>query len=431
MMLVSMSAHQRTTSLEDLERLSVIDGAVASELTGAHDAIRGAVVLATCNRFEAYFDVADAPDPSPLPAMDAAMERLAALARMPFRHVRETVEFAHGNGVAQHLFAVAAGLDSVAVGEDEIAGQVKRALETARSEGATTAPLEHLFQRATETSRAVKNSTRLGESGRSLVRLAVELAGSRVGEWEGARVLLVGTGRYAAASLAALRAVGATDIRVHSRSGNGKFAKREHLVPVAAADFAREAAAADVVVTCTTTTDTYALSAERHGAARAGIETAQLVIDLGMPRNVDPGLRSLPGVEVLDLDTIRVHAPIDEFATIDEARLIVQTAAQRHAAARRVHEVAPAVVEVRGYVHGVLEAEIARARARGAGDETEAALRHFSGALLHGLIAQGHSLAAAGSGAAWTDAIGTVVPRPHGADTRADEQAVDDARDLG
>lgn len=391
----------------------MVGDAAATELTGAHDAIRGAVVLATCNRFEAYFDIADsATDGSPIPAMDAAMQRLAGLADLPFRDVRETVDFAHGNRVAEHLFAVASGLDSIAVGEDEISGQVHRALESARRGGVTTAPLEHLFQRATETSRAVKNSTRLGESGRSLVRLAVELAGSRIDSWESARVLLVGTGRYAAASLAALRAVGATDIRVHSRSGNSRFAHREHLTAVGPADFAREAAEADVVVTCTTTTDTYALIAEHHAAARAHITTPQLVIDLGMPRNVDPGLRGLSDIDVLDLDTIRIHAPIDEFATIDEARLIVQTAAQRHATARRVHDVAPAVVDLRAHVHEVLAAEIDRERSRGASAETEAALRHFSGALLHGLIARGHSLAASGSGTAWIDAVRQVLPEP-------------------
>jgi len=110
-----------------------------------------------------------------------------------------------------------------------------------------------------------------------------------------------------------------------------------------------------------------------------------------------------------------VHAPIDEFATVDEARLIVlivTTAAQRHAAAARVHEVSPAVVDMRGYVHGVLEAEIARARARGSDDDTEALLRHFSGALLHGLIAQGHGLASTGLGPDWADAVRTVFPAP-------------------
>ena len=146
-----------------------------------------------------------------------------------------------------------------------------------------------------------------------------------------------------------------------------------------------------------------------------------------MPRNVDPGVRGVIGVEVLDLDTIRVHAPIDEFATIDEARLIVQTAAQRHAMARRVHEVAPAVVDLREYVHTVLEREIERARARGADADTEATLRHFSGALLHGLIAQGHTLAAAGSGPAWVEAVRTVVPS---ADAPAG-RGRDDLRDLG
>ena len=143
---------------------------------------------------------------------------------------------------------------------------------------------------------------------------------------------------------------------------------------------------------------------------RGESDAAQLVIDLGMPRNIDPGLRALPGVEVLDLDTIRVHAPIDEFATMNEARLIVHTAAQRHAAARRVHEVSPAVVDMRRYVHEMLEAEIARSRTRGGDAETEAALRHFSGALLHGLIAQGHALASAGEGTAWRDAVRTVFP---------------------
>ena len=402
-MLVCLTAHQRTTPLGSLERLAGMGDEVATRLKDAHDGIRGAVVLSTCNRFEAYFDLADA---SPVPAMDAAMEQLSGLADLPFRTVRDTVDFAQGNRVAEHLFSVAAGLDSVAVGEDEIAGQVRRALDAARREGLTTAPLEQLFQRATEASRAVRNSTRLGESGRSLVRLAVELAGSRIDDWADARVLLVGTGRYAAASLAALRDVGARDIRVHSRSGRKKFAHREHLTPVSAEDYAAEAAAADVVVTCTTTTDQYALHADEHARARSGALAPQVIIDLGMPRNVDPGIRALPGVELLDLETVRVHAPIDENEVIGHAREIVQAAASRHAAAHRVHEVSPAVVALREHVRGVLESEISR----GVSAETEAALRHFSGVLMHGLIARGHGLASTGHGTEWADAVRTVLP---------------------
>jgi len=414
--LVCLTAHQRTTPLESLERLAGMGDEVAVRLKGAHDEIRGAVVLSTCNRFEAYFDLDDA---SPVPAMDAAMEQLSGLAELPFRTVRDTVDFAQGHRVAQHLFSVAAGLDSVAVGEDEIAGQVRRALDAARRDGLTTAPLEQLFQRATEASRAVRNSTRLGESGRSLVRLAVELAGSRIEDWSEARVLLVGTGRYAAASLAALRDVGARDIRVHSRSGRKRFAHREHLTVVPADAYAAEAAAADVVVTCTTTTQDFALHADEHAAARAGIRTPQVIVDLGMPRNVDPGVRALPDVELLDLETIRVQAPIDESATIDHAREIVQAAAARHAASHRVHEVSPTVVALREHVRSVLQSEIAR----GASAETEAALRHFSGVLLHGLIARGHALASGGHGSEWADAVATVLPpRGEHGDTAPAEQ---------
>lgn len=407
-MLVCLSAHQRTTSLEALERLSVVGADAAPTLRTAHESVQGTVVLSTCNRFEAYFDLAD-DHSSPIPAMDAAMERMAALSGLGFRTVRDSVDVAQGNRVAQHLFAVAAGLDSVAVGEDEIAGQVRRALDTARGDGLTSPSLERLFQRATETSRVVKNATRLGESGRSLVRLAVALASSRVTDWSTTRVLLIGTGRYAAASLAALRAVGAQNVRVHSRSGHHRFARREHLIEVGAEQYATEAAVADVVIACTTGEPV--LSAPDHGAARAlAGAPPQVIVDLGMPRNVDPGIHGLPGVELLDLETIRRHAPLDEFALMDEARGIVASAARRHAVAVRVHDVSPQVVALRAYVQSTLEAEIARARGKDGAEQVEAALRHFSGVLTHGLIAQGHRLASAGSGAQWAEAVRTVIP---------------------
>lgn len=410
-MLVCLSANHRATPFTSLERLSDVGEALRSGIPDAHETISGAVVLATCNRFEAYLDVAADEDHTPGAAVDAALAEIAKLSGLPYRELHDELDFTVGNRVATHLFAVASGLDSVAVGEDEIAGQVRRAYDQARAQGSTTRPLEHLFERASETSREVKNATRLGESGRSLVRLALELASSRVPDWTGARVLLVGTGRYAAASLAALRARGASDIVVHSVSGRGEsFAERHGLPLVGVGEYAAELARADVIVTCTTRVAVEAGALE-HARAAADSEASGsvLVIDLGMPRNVEESVGRLPGVELLDLDTIRLHAPIDEFASLRDAHAIVHAAAGRHASARRVHEVAPAVVEVRGWVQGILDAELARSAG---GADTERALRHFAGVVMHQLIARGHTLAARGEGERWSDAVRDVFDLP-------------------
>lgn len=410
-MLVSLSAHQRSTAFAALERLSSVGHDAERALLDAHRAIRGAVVVSTCNRYEAYLELDD-DHASPLPATDDALTALAALTGLGYRDLRDAVDIEAGNRAASHLFRVAAGLDSVAIGEDEIAGQVRRALERSRDAGHASPALERLFQRASETSRTVKNSTRIGESGRSLARLAIEMASSRVADWRSARVVLIGTGRYAATTLAGLRAVGAEDIRVHSASGRRSFASREGLVAVGATELAGACAAADVVICCTVVDGSFVLDAPTHAAARGARTDPQIVIDFGLPRNVDPELGTLPGVSVLDLETIRIHAPIDESRVVDDARGIIDEAVARHAVAHRVHAVAPAVVALRAYVDDRLEAEIARARDRGAPEEIERSLRHFAGVLMHGLIAHGHASTAAGGGSDWADAVERVVPAP-------------------
>jgi len=274
---------------------------------------------------------------------------------------------------------VTSGLESVVIGEDEIAGQVSRALDRARTDGTTSRDLERLFQRATHTSRGVKNHTAIGGRDRSLVRLALELASSRVGDWADARVLVVGTGRYAATTVAALRDRGATDLRVFSRTGRGPaFALKHGMVDSTDFDV-------DVVIACTANT---VLGPELFvGTAR------RLVIDLGLPRNIDPAVAAIPGIEMLDLETISLHAPLDELSAHEDARAIVRSAAAGFTAEA---EAEPSIVALRAHVFELLDAEISRARARGAGDETEAALRHLAGVLLHGPSVRARELASEG-----------------------------------
>ena len=415
-MLICLSASHKNSSFDVLEKLSVGANSTASGMLERHGALSGAVVVATCNRFEAYLDLDEPFGVSPIPAVYAAIDAVSASTGVAADTLRDTLDLVHGNGVAEHLFAVTSGLESVVVGEGEIAGQVRRSLEAARAAGTTSPELERLFQRASQTSRGVKNRTGLGSAGRSLVRLALELAESRVTDWAETRVLLVGTGRYAGASLAALRDRGSENVRVYSPSGRAvKFAASHGITAVADTDFAREAALADVIVTCTTA-DGHVIDAAllETGRARIAAESGitashadpadaqprlcpvhaapnepaaaarQLVIDLGLPRNVDPDVATVAGVDLLDLETVRLHAPLEELNATSDARQIVGNAARKVSAVAEEQSLAPAVVALRTHVFGLLDTEIERARKRGDDDgRTEAALRHLVGVLLH------------------------------------------------
>lgn len=433
-MLVSLSANHRTTPFELLERLASVSDELGQSLAAAHDSIRGVVVVATCNRFEAYLDLRDEEWVAPDAALTAVLDDIARRAELPYRQLRDAVDFVHGNAVARHLFAVSAGLESVVVGEDEIAGQVRRALETSRANQTSTASLERLFQRATETSRQIKNTARVSEAGRSLVKLALELASSQVNDWASTRVLLIGTGRYAAASLAALRALGVSDVRVYSVSHRGAAFAHSHELPLVSADqFRTELALADVVVACTAT-EGFAVRPDDLRVGRASIGAAprrQLVIDLGLPRNVDPELAGFEHVELLDLETIRLHSPIDELATLDAARSIVVAASHRYATAERSGDITPAVVALRSWMHAQVDEELARydARAPETREVASAAVRHFSSVLLHRLMSQGQGEATVGNAAAWTEAVGLILGAE--LDASASESASESASASG
>ncbi|WP_286278748.1 glutamyl-tRNA reductase [Naasia aerilata] len=405
-MLLCLSASHRTAAFDLLERLSVSASDLGTALVGSGDALEGAVVLATCNRFEAYLDVS-APSAARARTGEDALATVAALTGVDREELTAAVAVHSGPAVAEHLFAVSSGLESVVVGEGEISGQVRRALESARAHRTTTPSLERLFQRASSASRDVQNRTGLGGAGRSLVRLALDLASSRIADWRTQDVLLVGTGAYAGASLAALRDRGVTEVGVFSPSGRAaRFATREGVRPVEAGGLPAALDAATVVVTCSGA-GSYVLTPELVSARAA---TGPLfIVDLGLPRNVDPRVGDLPGVELLDLETIRLHAPLSELNAPDDARDLVGRAAAAFTAESSEHQVTSAVVAYRTHVFGVLEAELDRLRKRGDADEaTERALRHLVSVLVHEPTQRAKELARLGQGERAIDAFNTL-----------------------
>jgi len=385
--LFCVTASHRDTEFDVLDRVSrAVDG-TARELASA-PGVGGAIVLATCNRFEAYLEV----DPATVDAApDLVFDVLSAAAGADAAAVRSTARVLEGDDVARHLFSVAAGLESMVIGEDEISGQVQRALAGARAEGTVGGALDAVFQRAARTSRTVRSAIDLGGAGRSIARLALDLASSRIPDWSKAAVLVVGTGQYAATTIAGLRARGATDIRVFSATGRAdgfalRFgARAEHDLPTAIGG-------ADLVITCTAR---YTVVPEHVPDARR-----RLVIDLGLPRNVDPAVGALPGIELLDLELLALHAPLPELGV--DAHRLVGAAVAEYAAERAA---APGIVAFRRHVLGILDEELARAEARGADEATLAAMRHLAGVLVHGPSVRARELAAEGRAAEFENGL--------------------------
>jgi glutamyl-tRNA reductase len=391
--LLCLTANHRNASFDLLEKLSFAAPDAVSGLVEKTAVLRGAVVLATCNRFEAYLEIADG---TAAQAAEAVVDVMSAASDVPSGELRSAVTVLTHDEVVTHLFAVTSGLESIVVGEDEIAGQVGRALQRARSDGTTSGDLEQLFQRATQTSRGVKTRTAVGGAGRSLVRLSLELASSRISDWSLTRVLIVGTGQYAATTVTAVRDRGATMLSVFSPSGRADAFGAKYGLSVER-DLAGAMLGADVVITCT--------SATVIGTSAIIGDQRRLVIDLGMPRNVDPAIVSLPGIELLDLETISLHAPVEELTATADARHLVTDAAARYSAERSIE---PAVVALRSHIFDLLETEIERAKKRGAGPETESALRHLASVLLHTPSVLAREAALEGNGQRFVDGLDAV-----------------------
>ena len=320
------------------------------------------------------------------------MSLVAEASGLDAAHLDERARVLGGEQAAHHLFSVASGLESVVVGEDEISGQVSRALTRSREGGMATSNLEQLFQSAAKTSRSVKTRTSVSTAGRSLVRLALELASSRFTDWPSLRVLLVGTGEYAATTVAALRDRGTREIGVHSPSGRAAaFATKYGLT--ARTDLVAAIAAADLIICCTSNEQPVITVEHVSAGAR------RLFVDLGLPRNVSHDVAAVDHVEVLDLETISLHAPLEELSATANARMLIRDAATRFTAEAQV---GPAVVALREHVLELLAAELER---HPSSPEIERALRHFAGVLLHGPSARAQELAVSGRAGDVTAAV--------------------------
>jgi len=299
-----------------------------------------AAVLSTCNRTEVYA-LSSAPDPiEPLRGALAARGRLGpeTVAAAGFHHT--------GPDALRHLFRVAAGLDSMVVGEPEIQHQVRRAATVAAEEGMLGDGLDAVFRAALAAGRRVRRETGVGRGAVSTASVFVALARQALGEIAGRRALVVGAGAMASSAARALARNGAGEIVVANRTAQAahRLAQDVGGSGVGLGGLEGELARADLVVSCTSAPAPVLRRADVVRAIRAREGRPLVCVDLALPRDVEPAVASLEGVVLLDIDDLRVAAEANRAGRAVEARraeTIVADEVARCLRPRRLTRAAP------------------------------------------------------------------------------------------
>jgi glutamyl-tRNA reductase len=390
---VVVGLNHRTVPLDLLERMAVSEESLAKALADlvGREFVSEAVVLSTCHRVEAYV-VAERFHG----AAQNVRNFFSELAFVPPDAFSDHLYTYVDEAAAAHLFCVAAGLDSLVPGESQILGQVRDAWERARAEGAAGSRLSALFRHAVEVGKRARTETGIGRGITSVAHAAVAMATERLGSLSGRRIVVLGAGEMGkgmASALAAADAGGGELLLVNrtweratalaARVG-GRAVPFEEL-PSVLVD-------ADLLLSSTGAPGVVVEEADLATARLGRPERPVLVIDLGMPRNVDPAVGELPGVTLLDLDDLRafVDAGVDgRRSEMVRVRAVVAEELARHTADAAAREVAPTVTALRSQAEAVRAGEVERYRARLAGldprqqEAVEALTRGILAKLLH------------------------------------------------
>ena len=369
-----LSADHRYTPLDDIAQLSSADD-LGPTLMRSLPHARGVMVLRTCNRVTIYVDTPASADPRAL--KDAVERELATAARTPRADVR--LRHLWGRDGLVDLFATASGLESMVVGEREIAGQMRRAARTAWEDGTLSCDLGRAAERASAASRRVATETGLAGAGRSVVAVGLDMAAAHLGPWEATRVLIVGTGAYAGATVSALNALCASDVSVYSTSGRAReFAAGRGIGWVDGADLPTALTRADLVVTCR------GLGSPILTRDMAAASGRTVVLDLALMRDTDDSIGSLPNVTLIDLPTIQASVPAADADALNHARAIIDEEVSSFERGVGARSMDPVVRHLRSRVFRIVEEEIDRlGDAPLSTDDAARALRHLAARLIH------------------------------------------------
>lgn len=359
----------KSTPVEIREKLSFVGSRLAGALTALVEQpfISEAVILSTCNRMEVYI----LSDHSQSTNMQAELQRFLS----EYHNVQED-EFAHklyfysGMAAANHLFEVASGIQSMVLGEAQIQGQVRDAIEVARKEGAAGRVMDALFRAAISTGKRARTETSIGENGVSVSFTAVELLKRQLGSLQNKIALVVGSGQTAKLTAQILLASGIKDLVILNRNHEkGRdLAIQLGTDPCKVFNFQEREEAlklADIVICCTGAP--YAVIHPSHVNAALAHRPARplSLVDIAVPRDIEAEVNDIEGVKVWDIDDIKklVDENIDKRrAEVHRVRQIVKEELDDFMAWMGALAVVPTITTLRRHADAIRRVELERLR---------------------------------------------------------------------
>jgi glutamyl-tRNA reductase len=420
MPILAIGISHRRAPVELLERLAFADEELPKAYQRALDdeAIEEAVILSTCNRVEIYGSV---------PAYHAgflALKRLLCeqhgvdpvdLAEPLYSHFEEDAR--------RHLFAVAAGLDSMVTGEPQILAQVRQAHRRASAEGAAGPGVTPLFHAATRAGRRVRAETGLGAAPDAFVRAGTGLADADLGGLAGKRALVIGAGQMAALGVKQLRRRGVVSIRVLNRSAERArlIAQRSDAEHGDLSELPEAIRHADVVISATGATGLLI-----HGStvreAMAGRTNPMFILDMAVPRDIEPAVSGIEGVHLVDIDGLRASVAQGDARLseeVDRAQSIVDQEVRRFTLRKRSERLAPLIKALRERGEAVLASELSRFRSElseltpDEREAVEALARGIVSKLLHDPIVRLKELSGPGNDATYAKVLAELFAVEH------------------
>jgi glutamyl-tRNA reductase len=352
--------------LDLLERMTVPASRLPKALADltSREHVTEAVVLSTCNRIEVYVFAEKFHG-----AYQDIRNFFAEASHVAPEEFSDHLTSLYDGDAARHLFSVASGLDSAVLGEHEILGQVRKSWETASTEGAVGPVLNPLFRHALEVGKRVRTETAISRNITSVSQAAVAMATERLGGLEGRQVLVVGAGEMGEGLARALHGGGVAGIRVANRTWDRavEVAGRLGGEPVRLDDLPHHLAEVDMLLTSTGASavilehgDLASVVGERHGREL-------LVVDIAVPRDVDPAAGEIDGLTLLDMDDLREFAEVgirERQREVTAVQVIVDAELDRYLDESTARSVAPLVASLRARGDLVRSGELQRLSAR-------------------------------------------------------------------